>query len=97
MKGILAVAVVCLLADFTDASVTSWIETDFTVSAGTGTPSVTMKYNNKVTETSTAADAIVTLSALPAGSYTYTLPTALNPDAIGTIATASSGAITLAT
>ncbi|XP_052224114.1 cadherin-5-like [Dreissena polymorpha] len=56
-----------------------------------------MKYNNKVTETSAADADIVELVALPAGAYTYTLPTASNPDAIGTIATASSGLITLAT
>ncbi|KAH3797924.1 hypothetical protein DPMN_151514 [Dreissena polymorpha] len=57
-----------------------------------------MTYGTKVVETTTAGDAILTVTAIPTGTYTYALTVTGNPGSVGNIATASaaSGAITLA-
>ncbi|KAH3897536.1 hypothetical protein DPMN_021724 [Dreissena polymorpha] len=66
--------------------------------SGNGTASVKMTYGTKVVETTTADDAILTVTAIPTGTYTYALTVTGNPGSVGNIATASaaSEAITLA-
>ncbi|KAH3797898.1 uncharacterized protein LOC127836809 [Dreissena polymorpha] len=95
MKGILTVAVVCLLANFTDAQFTAWTTTGFTIQSGSATASVTLKYDTKVPETSTATTAIFTLAATGTGTMAYAFATAGNPNSVGAIA-GGTGAVTLA-
>ncbi|KAH3797895.1 uncharacterized protein LOC127838953 [Dreissena polymorpha] len=99
MNGILVLAVLSLLADFTDAQITAWDITDLTISGTNGATAVFTK-TVAVTETSTAGAAIVTLTATGTGGspvINYAFTGTGNPGSVGNIASVTSGAITLAT
>ncbi|KAH3897525.1 uncharacterized protein LOC127864665 [Dreissena polymorpha] len=91
MKGVLNLVFLCLFADFTDAAVTGWTATGFTVTAGSGA-SVTLKKTAKVAETKTADTVIMTLTAEPSATYTYAFTAAGNPGSVAKFTAASATA-----